>query len=56
MNGLISFLGLMVFLFAGLAQHGEVSKQAGYGIAIPLAVGTMILALFRYRQRKGRGE
>jgi hypothetical protein len=55
-NGLISFLVLMVFLFAGLAQHGDVSKQLGYGIAVPLAVVTMILAILRYNQRKDRGE
>jgi hypothetical protein len=53
MNGLISFLVLMVFLFAGLAQHGDLSKQVGYGIAVPLAVVTFILAIVRYnKQRK----
>ena len=56
MNGLITFLSLMVFLMAGLAQHGDIGKSLGYGIAVPLAVVTFILAVVRYKQRKGRGE
>jgi hypothetical protein len=56
MNGLITFLSLMVFLLAGLTQHGDIGKSLGYGIAIPLAVVTFILAIVRYNQRKGRGE
>ena len=56
MGPMINVMVLMVFLFAGLAQHGTLSKSLGYGIAIPLAVVTMILAIVRYRQRKGQGE
>jgi hypothetical protein len=56
MGPLINLLVLMVFLFVGLAQHGSISKQLGYGIGIPLAVVTMILAAIRYKQRKDRGE
>ena len=52
MGPLIGFLVLMVFLFAGLAQTHSVSPALGYGIAVPLAVVTFILAIIRYRQAK----
>ena len=45
-----------VFLFVGLAQHGDLSKQVGYGIAIPLAVITLGLAAVPFKQRKDAGE
>ncbi|HEX4382381.1 MAG TPA: hypothetical protein VH083_05515 [Myxococcales bacterium] len=51
MNGLISFLTLMVFLLVGITQHGDISKSVGYGIAIPLAVVTFGLAIVRYKGR-----
>ena len=53
MGPLINFLVLMVLLFAGLAQTHSVSPAIGYGIAVPLAVVTFILAIIRYRKRKG---
>jgi hypothetical protein len=56
MNALITFLVLMVFLLCGMTQHGDISKSLGYGIAIPLAVVTMILAVIRYKGRKDAGE
>ena len=56
MGPLINFLVLMVFLFVGLAQHGSISKQLGYGIGIPRAVVALILAFVRFRQRKNNGE
>lgn len=56
MGPLVNFLVLMVFLMVGLAQSGSIPKNVGYGVAIPLAVITMILAVIRYRQRKDRGE
>jgi hypothetical protein len=56
MGVLINFLVLFVFLMVGLAQSGSIAKNVGYGIAIPLAVITMILAIIRYKQRKDRGE
>jgi len=48
MGPLINFLVLMVLLFAGLALPPKV----GYGIAIPLAVATFILAIIRYSRAK----
>ena len=56
MGPLINFLVLMVFLFVGLAQAGSISKSLGYGIAIPMAVVTLILAAVRFKQRKDKGE
>ena len=56
MGALINVLVLFVFLLVGLAQSGTIPKNVGYGIAIPLAVITMILAIIRYKQRKDRGE
>ena len=34
----------------------SIPKDLGYGIGIPLAVATFILAVVRYKQRKDRGE
>ncbi len=56
MGPLINFLVLMVLLFVGLAQSHSISPQIGYGIAIPLAVVTIILAAIRFKQRKDKGE
>jgi hypothetical protein len=56
MGPLINFLVLMVLLFAGLAQTHSLPPKVGYGIAIPLAVFTFVLAIVRYKQRKDRGE
>jgi hypothetical protein len=56
MGPLISFLVLMVLLFVGLAQSHSISPTLGYGIAVPLAVVTFVLAIVRYNQRKGGGE
>jgi hypothetical protein len=56
MGPLISFLTLMVFLFVGLAQTHSLPPKLGYGIAIPLGVVTIVLAIVRYKQRKDRGE
>ncbi len=53
---MIQFLTLMVFLFVGLAQTHSISPSIGYGIAIPLAVVTIILAAVRFKQRKDKGE
>jgi hypothetical protein len=53
---LINFLVLIVFLLVGLAQTGSIPPRVGYAIAIPLAVVTLVLAIVRYRQRKGGGE
>ena len=50
MGPLINFLVLMVLLFAGLAQTHSLPPRVGYGIAIPLAVLTFILAIIRYRR------
>jgi hypothetical protein len=51
MNALITFLTLMVFLIAGMTQHGDIGKSLGYGIAVPLAVVTFALAIVRYKGR-----
>ena len=56
MGALINILVLLVFLCIALTQAGSIPKQLGYGIGIPLAVVTFILAIVRYRQRKDRGE
>lgn len=56
MGPLINVLVLAVFLCIGLAQRGSIPRSVGYGIGIPLAVFTLILAIVRYRQRKDRGE
>ena len=56
MGALINLLTLAVFLLVGFAQTGGIPKSIGYGIAIPLAVVTFLLAILRYRQRKDRGE
>ena len=56
MGALVNILVLAVFLCIGLAQAGSIPKNVGYGIGIPLAVVTFILAIVRYRQRKDRGE
>jgi hypothetical protein len=56
MGPLISFLTLMVFLFAGLAQTRSISPGIAYPIAGVLAVITFALAIVRYKQRKDRGE
>ncbi len=56
MGPLINFLVLMVLLFAGLAQTHSLPSEVGYGIAVPLAVITFILAIVRYKRRKDRGE
>jgi hypothetical protein len=56
MGPLINFLVLMVFLLVGLAQTHSISPKIGYGIAIPLAVITLILAAIRFKQRKDKGE
>ena len=56
MGPLINVLVLLVFLCIGLAQAGSIPKNIGYGIGIPLAVTTFILAVVRYKQRKDRGE
>ena len=56
MGPVVNLLVLAVFLCVGLAQAGSIPKSIGYGIAIPLAVVTFILAIVRYRQRKDRGE
>ncbi len=50
---MIQFLTLMVFLFVGLAQTHSLPPKIGYGIAIPLAVITLVLAFIRYRKRSG---
>ncbi len=52
MGPLINFLVLMVLLFAGLAQTKSLPPKLGYGIAIPLAVITFVLALIRYRRQR----
>lgn len=52
MNAAINFFTLMVLLFVGLAQTHSVSPRVGYGVAIPLAVITLILIVVRYNQRK----
>ena len=52
MGPLINFLVLMVLLFAGLAQTHSIPPKVGYGIAIPLAVITFILAIVRYSRAK----
>jgi len=52
MGPLINFLVLMVLLFAGLAQTHSLPPAVGYGIAVPLAVVTLILAIIRYQKRK----
>ena len=54
MGPLINFLVLMVFLSIGLAQHGTIPKPIGYGVGVPLALVTMILAFIRMRE--GNGE
>ena len=51
MGPLINFLVLMVFLIVGLAQTHSIPTKVGYGIAIPLAVVTMIMAIVRYNRR-----
>ena len=56
MGPLINFLVLMVFLFVGLAQNRTIPQAVGYGIGVPIAVVTVILAFLRMRQRKGSGE
>lgn len=56
MGALVNILVLAVFLCIGLAQAGSIPKNVGYGIGIPLAVVTFILAIVRYKQRKDRGE
>jgi hypothetical protein len=56
MGALITFLTLMVFLFAGLGQTGSISPRIAYPIAGVLAVITLALAIVRYKQRKDRGE
>ena len=56
MGPVINVLVLAVFLCVGLAQAGSIPKNVGYGIGIPLAVVTFILAIVRYRQRKDRGD
>ncbi len=53
---MIQLLTLMVFLLVGLAQTHSIPPRIGYGIAIPLAVVTLVLAAIRYKQRKDRGE
>lgn len=52
MGPVINVLVLAVFLCIGLAQHGSIPKTVGYGIGIPLAVVTFILAIVRYRRDK----
>jgi hypothetical protein len=52
MGPLINFLVLMVLLLAGLAQTRSVPPRLGYGIAVPLAVVALGLALVRYRRTK----
>jgi hypothetical protein len=56
MGPLINFLVLMVFLLAGLAQTGSIPKGPGLIAAGVLAVITFILAIVRYKKRKGGGE
>ena len=56
MGPVVNILVLAVFLCIGLAQAGSIPKNVGYGIGIPLAVVTFILAIVRYKQRKDRGE
>ena len=56
MGPLVNILALLVFLFVGLAQTHSLPPKVGYGIAIPLAALTLLLAIIRYNQRKGRGE
>ncbi len=56
MGAVVNLLVLAVFLCIGLAQAGSIPKNVGYGIGIPLAVVTFILAIVRYKQRKDRGE
>ena len=53
---MIQFLTLMVFLFATLAQTNSILRGIGYGIAVPLAVITLILAFIRFKKRKDAGE
>ena len=53
---MIQFLTLMVFLFVTLAQTSSIPPKIGYGIAIPLAVITLILAAIRLKKRKDAGE
>ena len=53
---MIQFLTLMVFLFVGLAQAHAIPPKIGYGVAIPLAVITIVLAAIRFKQRKDKGE
>jgi hypothetical protein len=56
MNGLITFLTVIVFVLVGITQHGDIPTSLGYAIAVPLAVITLSLAIVRYRQRKDKGE
>lgn len=56
MGPLINLLVLAVFLLVGFAQTGGIPKSVGYGVGIPLAIVTFLLAMLRYKQRKDRGE
>ncbi len=56
MGALINFLVLMVLLFTGLAQTRSIPPGIAWPIAGALAALTLVLAIIRYRQRKGRGE
>ncbi len=56
MGTVINLLVLAVFILVGLAQTRSIPTAIGYGIAIPLAIVTFLLAILRYKQRKDRGE
>ena len=53
MNGAISFLVLMVLLFAGMAQSHSMAPKTAYTIAGVCAAAAIILAAIRFsRDRK----
>ena len=52
MNALITFLTLMVLLFAGLGQAHSIRPAIAFSIAGGLGAITMVLAFIRYRSRK----
>jgi hypothetical protein len=52
MNALITFLTLMVLLFAGLGQTHSIRPTTAFSIAGGLAAITMVLIVIRYRARK----
>jgi hypothetical protein len=55
-NGLINLLVMATLFFTGMAQSGTLPPRVGYGVAGCTAAIAVVLAVVRYRQRKGRGE